>query len=418
VTKLTLAVLRDDLLHNAFAGARRAPPEVQQIGVEWEFIPVESATGRRCPIESDRVPATLPFLQRWGSRQGWIEGRTSKGTPCFSLPSGGSLTFEPGGQLEYSSPPSRSVTSLLGLLRTVVTPLQTAAAAEGIELLTYGIDPLNSTEGAPLLVHAKRYSRMAEHFATRGQAGAKMMRQTASLQINLNFDDEPELRWRVLNAAAPWVIAIFANSPIYDRAPTGYQSARSAVWRDVDPARTGLPFDDRRPVDAYLEFAVGAPAILLPTIHGESRPFSEWLWRANPTLEEWHDHLSTLFPEVRPRGHLELRSCDSLPARWCAAPLALTVGMLYDPSALRAADDLLGAPQPMLLDRAGRDGMHDPELARTALDLCEIALSGCRRLGPAYFHPADLELAATYFDRYTRRGRAPADDIMENALAA
>jgi glutamate--cysteine ligase len=211
---------------------------------------------------------------------------------------------------------------------------------------------------------------------------------------------------------------MFANSPIYNGVPTGHQSTRAAVWRAVDPGRTGLPFDDLRPVDAYLEFALLAPAILLPTLDGEIRPFGEWLGHADPTLEDWHDHLSTLFPEVRPRGHLELRSCDALPARWCAAPLALTAGILYDHSSLRAADDLLGVPQPTLLEVAGRDGLHDPDLARTAVDLCEIALSGCRRLGPGYFHPADLELATAFFDRYTRRGRAPADDIMENALAA
>ncbi|HET6837520.1 MAG TPA: glutamate-cysteine ligase family protein [Gemmatimonadales bacterium] len=416
MTGLSVASLREDLLINAFGGTGSAYR--QQIGVEWEFIPVEASTGRRCPIEGDGLPATLPFLRFWGSRQSWIEGRTPKGTPCFSLPSGGSLTFEPGGQLEYSTPPCRSVTSLLGLLRTVVVPLRAAAADEGIELLTYGIDPLNPIESAPLLVDAKRYSLMADHFATVGPAGAKMMRQTASFQINLNFDDEPQLRWRVLNAAAPHIIAMFANSPIYDGSPTGHQSTRAAVWREVDPARTGLPFDDHQPVDAYLDFALAAPAILLPPVRGERRPFGEWLAQSNPTLEEWHDHLSTLFPEVRPRGHLELRSCDALPARWCAAPLALTAGLLYDTSALRAADDLLGAPQPTLLERAARDGLHDPYLARTAVDLCEIALSGCRRLGPAYFHPADLELATTYFDRYTRRGRAPADDIMEKALAA
>ena len=417
MTPLSRASLRDDLLHNAFAGLGGGRTS-QQIGVEWEFIPVEASTGRRCPIDSEGSPATLPFLRRWGSRQNWIEGRTPKGTPCFILPSGGTLTFEPGGQLEYSSPPCPSATSLLGLLRSVVLPLQAAAAAEGIDLLTYGIDPSNPIEGAPLLVDAKRYSRMAEHFATIGEAGARMMRQTASFQINLNFDDQAELRWRVLNASAPCIIAMFANSPIYNGSPTGHQSTRSAVWRAVDPARTGLPFDDLRPVEAYLEFALSAPAILLPPSDGEVRPFGEWLRRADLSLEDWHDHLSTLFPEVRPRGHLELRSCDALPALWCAAPIALTAGILYDHSSLRAADELLGAPQPMLLERAGREGLHDPALARTAVDLCEIALSGCRRLGPAYFHPEDLELAAAFFDHYTRRGRAPADDIKENALAA
>jgi glutamate--cysteine ligase len=417
VNPLSIASLRDDLHQNAFARVAGGHTP-QQIGVEWEFIPVEASSGRRCPMESEGSSATLPFLRHWGSRQNWTEGRTPKGTPCFSLPSGGTLTFEPGGQLEYSSPPCSSAASLLWLLRSVVLPLQAAAAAEGIELLTYGIDPSNPIECAPLLVHAKRYSRMAEYFADIGDAGAKMMRQTASLQINVNFDDQAELRWRVLNASAPCIIAMFANSPIYDGSPTGHQSTRSAVWRAVDPARTGLPFDDLRPVEAYLEFALSAPAMLLPRVDGKIRPFGEWLRRADPSLEDWHDHLSTLFPEVRPRGHLELRSCDALPARWCAAPIALTAGILYDHSSLRAADDLLGAPQPLLLEVAGRDGLHDPALARTAVDLCDIALSGCRRLGPTYFHPADVELAAAFFDRYTRRGRAPADDIMENALAA
>jgi glutamate--cysteine ligase len=245
-----------------------------------------------------------------------------------------------------------------------------------------------------------------------------MMRQTASFQVSLDFDDEPWLRWRVLNAATPYFTAIFANSPIYAREPTGYQSTRAAVWRGVDSTRTGLPYDERRPVEAYLEFALAAPAILFPTIDGENRPFGEWLTRANPTPDEWHDHLSTLFPEVRPCGHLELRSPDVIAPQWFAAPLAVAAGILYEPGALRAADDLLGAPELALLDRSSQCGLHDAGLARTASDLFEIGLTGCRGLGPGYFHPADLEQAAEFFDRYTRHGRAPADDVVEDAIAA
>lgn len=418
MTGLSRASLAEDLRSGVFTGPLGSPRPPRQLGVEVEFIPVEASTGRRCPIVSEAMPSTLPFLRRWGARQGWTEGCTPKGTPCFSLPVGGSLTFEPGGQIEYSSPPFGSATALLSLVRAVVLPLHSAARAEGIELLAYGIDPLNSIDHAPLLIHAKRYQRMAEYLAKRGPAGARMMRQTASFQMNLDFGDEPRLRWRVLNAATPYIIAMFANSPIYDRAPTGHQSTRAAVWREVDPSRTGLPYDDRRPIEAYLEFAVSAPAILLPEIEGKSLPFGEWLSRANPTADEWHEHLSTLFPEVRPRGHLEVRSADALSPHWYAAPLALAAGVLYDRRALHSADDLLGAPRPDLLELAGREGLHDPSLARTAGDLVAIALEGCRRLGPAYFHPADLEQAVTYFDRYTRQGRAPADDVMESALAA
>jgi glutamate--cysteine ligase len=300
----------------------------------------------------------------------------------------------------------------------VVLPLRCAAAGEGIDLLAVGLDPFNPAEDAPMLVHATRYQRMAEYLERRGPAGARMMRQTAAFQVSLDFDDEPWLRWRVLNAAAPFIVAIFANSPIYAGERTGHQSTRADVWRNLDPARTGLPYDEAAPVEAYLDFALNAPAILFPTLDGEHRPFGEWLTRANPTEEEWHDHLSTLFPEVRPRGHLELRSPDAIAPEWYAAPLALTAGLLYDSRALRAASDLLAAPDLGLLARAGRLGLHDPGIARVAADLFELALAGCSDLTPGYFHPADLEQARAYFDRYTRRARTPADDVLQNAIAA
>jgi glutamate--cysteine ligase len=237
-----------------------------------------------------------------------------------------------------------------------------------------------------------------------------MMRQTASFQMNLDFDDEVWPRWHVLNAAAPYVVAIFANSSIYEGRPTGWRSTRSRAWRELDPTHTGLPFDPRRPLDAYFEFALDAPAMLMPAIDGEHRPFGQWLGLAAPTLDEWREHLSTLFPEVRPRGHLELRSADAIAPEWYAAPIALAVGITYDSAALHAAVDLLGKPDLGLLQRAGRLGLGDPAIATTATDLADIALAGCERLGPGYIHPSDLEQARCFFDRYTRRGYAPADD--------
>ena len=418
MTALTRAALAADLESGAFAAPASASLTPRRVGAETEFIPVESATWRRCPIEGDGATATLPFLRRYGGRQGWTETRTAKGTPCFSLPLGGTFTFEPGGQLEYSSPPCRSPSALLALLRSVVLPLRAAAAADGITLLAAGIDPANPIEGAPLLLRTRRYERMAEYLARRGPAGARMMRQTAAFQVALDLDDEPWLRWQVLNAVAPCMVAIFANSATYAGQDTGCASARAQVWRSLDPARTGLPYGSRAPVEAYLEFALDAPAILLPTVDGEHRRFRDWLGRAHVTLDEWHDHLTTLFPEVRPRGHFELRSADAVAPRWYAAPLALAVGICYDPGALRAAADLLGAPDLGLLDRAGRLGLRDPVLASTAADLVRIALDGCAALGPGYFHPADLEQARGFFETYTLRGRSPADDRHSAEVAA
>jgi glutamate--cysteine ligase len=418
VSRTLRAALHADLVDQVFAAPITASRTRRRVGAEVELIPFEAATGRRCPLETGAVIGTLPFLRRFGGRQGWIETCTEKGTPCFDLPAGGRLSFEPGGQLEYSSPPCRSPSALLALLRSVVLPLRAAAGNEGIELLAVGIDPLNSADLAPLLLHSKRYARMAEYLERIGPAGAKMMRQTAALQISLDLDDEPWLRWWVLNAAAPHFTAIFANSRLYDGSPSGFQSTRAQVWRALDRARTGLPWDDRDPVGTYLDFALRAPAILLPQLHGEHRPFGDWLAHAQPTMTEWREHLSTLFPEVRPRGHLELRSCDAVPPQWFAAPVALAVGITYDSRALREAVDLLGRPDLGLLDRAGRLGLGDPAIRSTAIDLADIALAGCQALGPAYFHPSDLEQARCFFDQYTRQGRSPADDLIGTEIAA
>ena len=415
---LTPRLLKADLAERVFSSSAAATRAPRRLGAEVELIPVEAATGRRCGIDSEGTLSTLPFLRTYGSKQSWRESLTQKGTPCFTLPSGGTLTFEPGGQLEYSSPPFRSASALLAVLRGVILPLRAAAAGAGIDLLAVGLDPYNSEQEAPMLLQARRYERMAEYLARRGPAGARMMRQTAAFQISVDFDDEPWLRWRVLNAAAPFFVAIFANSPIYAGERTGHQSSRADVWRTLDPARTGLPYHEDSPVQAYLDFALDAPAILLPAIEGEPRTFGEGLVRASPTLEEWQEHLTTLFPEVRPRGHLELRSADAISPDWYAAPLALAAGILYDSRALRAAADLLPAPDLGLLERAGRLGVHDDKIASTSTDLFELALSGCAGLGPTYFHPSDLEQARAYFDRYTRRGRAPADDLLRNAIAA
>lgn len=415
---LTRAALAVDLEAHAFGAPVSASLTPRRVGAETEFIPVETSTGWRCPIDVDGVLSTLPFLRRFGARQGWSETLTAKGTPCFTLSVGGTLTFEPGGQLEYSSPPCRSPSALLAVLRSVVLPLRAAAAAEGITLLDVGIDPLNPIDGAPLLLRTKRYQRMADYLARLSPAGARMMRQTAAFQVALDLDDEPWLRWRVLNAATPYVVAIFANSSVYAGEETGCASARAHVWRSLDPARTGLPWSDPQPVEAYLDFALEAPAILLPTVDGEYLRFGEWLSRAHVTMEEWHDHLTTLFPEVRPRGHFELRSADAVAPQWYAAPLALAVGMTYESRALRAAAELLEAPDLALLERAGRLGLRDPGIASTAADLAQIALEGCEGLGPAYFNPADLEQARAFFDRYTRRGRAPADDVASAEVAA
>jgi len=418
MTRLSRPVLLAHLQEHAFSAPVVGAPNSRRIGAEVELIPLDAATGRPCPLEEGTGPATLPFLRRFGSRQGWVEQRTPKGVACFAVPTGGTVSFEPGGQIEFASPPSRSASTLINRLRGVVVPLRAAAAAEGITLLSVGIDPRNPVEQVPLQLSCDRYVRMAAHFARIGQSGARMMRQTAALQISVDFESQPFVRWRLLNALSPFVTAIFANSPIYAGRNTRHRSYRAHCWRLLDPQRTGLPFDELHPVEAYLEFALGAPAILLPTIDGRCDSFDSWLARANPSLGEWEAHLTTLFPEVRPRAHLELRSIDTIDPAWYPAALAIVAGLVYEPRARQAALDLLPPPDLGLLERAGRVGLADRAIAGLASDLFELALAGCAALGTKFLQPAHLEQARTYFERYTRVGRSPANELNDRAVAA
>jgi glutamate--cysteine ligase len=232
-----------------------------------------------------------------------------------------------------------------------------------------------------------------------------MMRQTASLQISLDWGAEPELRWRTLNALAPYLVAIFANSPIYAGEATGHRSFRSHTWRELDPLRTGI-FGQADAAGEYLHFALHAPAILLNG--SEASPFHAYVGEASQ--DDWWTHLTTLFPEVRPQGYVEVRSLDSVAPEWYAAPLALLAGITLHRQSLLEAADVLGPPDSTLLVRAGRIGVRDAAIQRVACDLWEIALRGCAALGEEFIASVDLECALAFRNSYTSRGRSPADD--------
>ncbi|MGH7719067.1 MAG: glutamate-cysteine ligase family protein, partial [Gemmatimonadaceae bacterium] len=340
------ALLEADLRRRAFAP--RAPGAPRRIGAEVELIPVSADGGEPVPIEQ-RAPAgnvsarergTLPLLRRVGAGRGWLEERSQKGIPSFRLPCGGSITFEPGGQIEYGSPPCNSASQLLHRLREVIEPLREEALKEGITLLAAGIDPVNELERVPLRLGGERYVAMDRYLGSIGPAGQRMMRQTASIQVNLDLGDEAMLRWRVLNRAAPFVTAAFANSPWYGGRATGYQSWRAECWRRLDERRTGIFPGDGDAVSEYLRFAMRAPAMMMPR-DGRYLPFECFVRSGAASFSAWRTHLSTLFPEVRPRGYLEVRSCDSIPPEWHAAPIALLAGITYDAEALRTAAEIL-----------------------------------------------------------------------------
>src|SRR5260221_5495569 len=276
-------------------------------GAELELLAFDSESHAISPIfpGANGLRATLDLAREVGSRLGWAEHVSDKGVPRFRAQHGGALTVEPGGQLEYASGVHLSVDGLLRDLCAVETVLTEAGDARGMLLMPLGVDPCNGPDAAPLQLDAPRYSRMARYFASIGIDGARMMRQTASVQVNVGGIPVRE-RWVAANAIAPWLVALFANSSRYAGVDTACASYRSETWRGVDGSRTrafaggGFVGEDARfSVRARAVFAgQTGPPIRAPRDH----PMSP------ATLEA---HLSTLFPEMRPRGYLEIRSLDN-----------------------------------------------------------------------------------------------------------
>lgn len=386
----------------AFALPARRP---LRVGVELEVIPVHAATRAPVPPCLPDADPTRPWLDGLARERGWEPQVTPDGAPAYRLKGGGSVSYEPGGQIEYSSPPFASVDRLLADVEEVVGLLVGEGARHDVRLLARGVDPWNPPESAPLRLDGERYARMAAHLGRRGPAGHCMMCQTAAVHVNVD-PGEPRA-WRVANAMAPVLVATFANSRLYHGAATGFRSWRAEQWRRLDPARTGVIAPSARPVATYLEFALDAPAFLQGEPGREARPFREWLGTAS--LPDFERHLTTLFPEVRPRGYLELRGFDALPVRWLAAAVVLAVGVLQDATALAEAEALLPPTTGEALATAGRLGLSEPVVARTARDLFAVALEGARRLGGTVVGAAAFEAAERYFLEFTARGRDPGD---------
>jgi glutamate--cysteine ligase len=359
------------------------PNSNRLIGAEIEFIPVDRVT--RKPIA---IAGSLRIARRAAARLGLEEFGGPYCIPNFSDEDLGSITFEPGGQIEYSAPPYRSVSTLAARLQEAEAIFRECAEPDGVELLALGIDPCNPVESTSLQIGGARYPLMDAYFRTIGPFGSRMMRQTASFQVSLDTSEDPKALWRVLNAAAPTIVSMFANSAVYEGKPTGHRSFRAHVWRMLDPKRTGVLPGGDDPAAEYEAFALGAPAMMHPDDDGIYRPFGELLAAGRVNEHDWAVHLTTLFPEVRARGTFEVRSADAVPAEHYIVPLALLGGLAYDPAARACADDLLGAPDQARLMRASCE--------HASRDLLGIALEGCRRLGPGFLDPADAEIVGAY----------------------
>lgn len=342
----------------------------------------------------------------------------------FDPPLDGTLSTEPGGQLELSSPPAPLARCLAGA-HADLTRLRERLTADGLTLTGIGLDPRRPPV---LATDAPRYVAMDRHFAARGPEGRLMMCSTASVQVCLDAGaDEVEIvaRWHALHAWLPVLVALFAHSPLAGGRRTGWRSARAQVWAAIDPSRTAAPVGDR-PREAYARWALDARVLAIRRPAGSWQApaglsFRDWLRGAGPaavlpppTPADLDHHLSTLFPPVRARGHLELRALDAQPGDGWRVAAALVAGLLDDPVARDLATDAAAAATAALagsdpLVVASRDAVGDPALRRAALAFTGAARAALIRAGQP-----DLAAEVDRFAaRYPARGRCPADDLLD-----
>jgi glutamate--cysteine ligase len=331
--------------------------------VEYILLRAHPAGWAPPPVEPGR-PVSHPVLQELMRRLGVAPEVTLSGSPFLQLPGAGRFTLEPGGQIEYSSAPRNSIPQLREEMAVASALVREAAAACGLRVSCRGIQAPPGPGVPPLILDSP----------------ARMMRQTASLQVNLSWRDDPFQEWEAACRIAPYLVAVFANAPHYLGESSGHRSYRAHQWRFLDPPRTGIPFDPGDPTGAYLEFALGAGALLLGDPTCTPQPFGDLWARGVASMDDFDRHLTTVFPEVRPRGYLEFRGLDALPERWWDAALGVCLGGTADPAARSQLIDTLPLPEPDLLERAGVAGLADPEISRGSHALLMAAAEGCRRL--------------------------------------
>jgi ergothioneine biosynthesis glutamate--cysteine ligase EgtA len=415
---------------------KTGPPE--RVGVELEWL-VRDRRDPALPVQAEQVAATLAGFDGHSDEEGYPGQapqpvRYQSSLPS-SLPSGASLTVEPGGQLELSSAPAATLGELLEVTGRDLAALRDAASAVGLELCGYGLDPLRPPRR---VLNLPRYVAMEKFFDREGPWGRRMMCGTASVQVCLDAGDDSagqsgyRARWRLLHAIGPVLVAAFANSPLRVGRPTGWRSGRQQVWANMDPGRTRAPAlratdsDSSDPRDAWAAYALDAELMCVrePGSQDWTAPpgvtFRDWLRDGGsgslraPTAQDLDYHLSTLFPPVRPHGHLELRMIDAQPGDGWIVPAAVVTALADDERAADAAqaaaepvwDGAPDAQDPWL--RAARRGPSDPRISQASKE-CFDAVALTRSGAPDPIRRA----VADFTERYVMKDRCPADDQLD-----
>ncbi|HYY58685.1 MAG TPA: glutamate-cysteine ligase family protein [Pyrinomonadaceae bacterium] len=394
-------------------------------GVEFELFGYDTRRDyeRISPLQVQRVLAGFAP----SSNDLFYEGRTLIEVNAGQM---NRLTVEPGGQVEFSGAPQRSLSDVERELTRYLARLHEIAEGDCLAFLAVGFDPLRTIEEQQWFPKL-RYDVMRPYMARRGARAWDMMARTCAVQTNLDYGADADLAKKFLlgNRLAPVVTAIFANSPFENGSPSGYKSTRAAAWLETDDDRTGISppalLESFSPA-AFIAYALDVPMIFAQRdgryLDGPTgMKFGDFLEHGSdgvePVFGDWADHLTTLFTDARLKQHIELRSADCGGLSYTLALQALWKGLMYDARALDEALRLaprLGRADAALLRRAvARDGLAarhaGVEVCALARETIRLAVEGLGRIAPEEVHYLDVLRERAVEDEV-----CPADILLRN----
>jgi len=410
------------------------PKDDWRIGTEHEKFGYLIDTLDPLPYDGPRsVRAVLEGLR---DRYDWtpvLEG----GHIIGLVKNGANVSLEPGGQLELSGGTLETIHQTCDEVNQHLREVKSVADAIGVGFIGLGAAPHWTHDQMPMMPKG-RYKLMNSYMDRVGTHGKQMMYRTCTVQVNLDFASEADMvqKLRVALALQPVATALFANSPFFEGRPNGHKSWRSRIWRDLDPSRTGtLPFvfEDGFGFERYVEYALDVPMYFVYRdgryIDALGQSFRDFmagrlpaLPGEVPTLSDWADHLTTIFPEARLKKFIEMRGADGGPwRRLCALP-ALWVGLTYDQSALDAAWDLckhwdLDTRQAMRIAAsvdglaADTHGLRMLDLAREVVAIADAGLKARARPGAGGLLPDETHFLNALRES-VETGQTPADELL------
>jgi glutamate--cysteine ligase len=410
------------------------PPSEWRIGTEHEKFVFRRDDLRPVPYEGERgIRALLEGLRRFG----WEPVLDGDNIVGLSGDSGGAISLEPGGQFELSGAPLETLHQTCAELQTHLRQVREVTEELGLGMLGLGFLPKWRREDC-FWMPKRRYAVMQSYMPKRGKLGLDMMLRTCTVQVNLDFESEADMvrKSRVSLAIQPVAVALFANSPFVEGKPSGYLSYRSHVWTDVDPDRSGiLPFvfEEGFSFERYVDYMLDVPMYFVYRdgnyidVAGQSfRDFMQGqlpgLPGSTPTMSDWSDHLTTVFPEIRIKRYIEMRGADGGPWRNICALPAFWTGLLYDRAALDAAADLVAdwsaEERDYLRIEAPRHGLATPfrgkKLSEIALTLVELSRAGLRRRARRDSSGEDETHFIAPVVEAAHSGKTPADRLLDD----